>query len=218
MLQFDREPAFILKRTPYKENQYLLDLYSLNHGKLRAVARIGKQKTHRETESLAPFRELHISGRQKGELANLWHSDTIRSYPITGKDWLIAYYLNELLLLYAAPQADPALYQRYKQCLNAPEHRHLRHMEWYLIRELGLIPERSTEAPFYRLSAQDGWLMLEASKQGFAHELVSALEDGDIPLTHPQLKHYLQTLLSHHGKHSLRSKSTAQALMQLLRP
>lgn len=216
MLQLDREPAFILKRFPYKENQYLLDLFTLNHGKLRAIARITKSKTHRETETLAPFRELRISGQQKNELANLWQSETINIYHINGKDWLSASYLNELLLLYAAPEADSQLYQLYQRSLQQLDHTHLRQIEWHLICELGLIPERDTSAPYYQIHKQNGWLLLQAAKQGFSHELIYALETNELPLQHPQLKTYLQALLQQHNN-TLRSKQTAHTLMQLIR-
>lgn len=216
MLHFDREPAFVLKRSPYKENQYLIDLLSLNHGKIRGIARIGKQKTHRETENFAPFRELAISGQQKSELAQLWQSDILQSYNISGKSWLSASYVNELLLLYATPETDTRLYRLYQNCLQSPDHAHLRQLEWYLIRELGLIPEREQHAACYQIHAQEGWLLLQAAKQGFAHELVSALEAEHLPLEHPQLTSYLQSLLRHHGN-TPRSKQTAHALLQLLR-
>lgn len=216
MMQLDREPAFVLKRSPYKENQYLLDLFTLNHGKLRAVARIHKQKTHRETEHFAPFRELAISGQQKGELATLWQSDILQDFTLHGKDWLSLCYLNELLLLYAAPEADSLLYQYYQTCLQQPNHQHLRHLEYYLIQSLGIIPERESNSNFYQLHTQHDWIILKSAKQGFTHELVSSIENHQLPLDHPQLTLYLQSLLQHHGNR-LRSKSTAHDLIRLLR-
>lgn len=199
MIIFEREPAFILKRRPYKENAYLVDILSLNHGKLRASAKIRTQKNQRNTQEYAPFSEIEIYGRQKGELASLWKSEIIKQYPLHGKDFLSASYLNELMLQHAPDESAPLLYTLYKNCLKTPKHEQLRHLEWQLIQELGIIPERNKNANYYELIEREH-LILKPSTQGFCHTLITALEIGNLPLDHPQLKNYLQNLLAHHKK------------------
>lgn len=217
MQEFNCEPAFILKRTPYKENHYLLDIFSQHYGRLRATGRIAKQKTHRQTENLAPFRELRITGRQKTELANIFQSDIITYYPLNGKDYLAGIYLNELLLACTAPeQADNVLFSLYQRALETPAAAALRRIELHLISELGLIPERESDGAMYRLYLENEWFTLRPAKNGYDSNLITAIENGELPLAHPQLKQYLQTLLSVHQQRGSRSRSTAAALYQLL--
>jgi len=75
MIPLEQEPAFALHRKPYKENNYLIDIFSLNFGLFRASARIQQKKTHRKTNNYAPFLLLQISGQRKGELASLWQAE-----------------------------------------------------------------------------------------------------------------------------------------------
>ncbi len=218
MIQLENELCFVLKRSPYKENQYLIDIFAKNYGLIRAVARTSKKKTHRETEHLAPFREIRVSGQQKRELASLWQSEIHRHYPLNGKQWLTASYLNDLLLNHCSREADIELYEQYKKTLAEPSAENLRHIEWHLIKNQGLLPERLTDSAYYQLTAQQqDWLTLTSSEIGFAHELVIALENDELPLTHPQLKQYLQTLLRYQNTSALRSKNTALALLNLIK-
>lgn len=218
MQEFDREPAFILARTPYKESQYLLDILTLSHGRLRGIARITKQKTHRETENLAPFRELHISGRRKTELLTLQHSDIAHHYPLHGRDFLTGIYLNELILRTTeAEHPDPELYRHYRQALMQPDATTIRQLEWHLVQELGLLPERTHSAHAYRLQRENDWYSLQPASTGYEHNLIIALENNQLPTHHPQLKHYLQTLLSIQQHRDMQSKNTTLALLKLLK-
>lgn len=219
MLLIDRELAFILKRTPYKENQYLLDIFTQNHGRLRAIGRIANQKTHRETENFAPFRALAISGTRKADLLNLQQSEIIRSYSLIGTDFLSATYINELLLSHILlDEADDTLFTLYQQALANPQAASLRKIEFHLIYEKGILPERQINAPYYQLFLVNGWFELRPAKQGgYQHEMVTAVEIGKLPLHHPQLRHYLQTLLKNATHHQQHSKRTTTALLQLIK-
>lgn len=218
MQELDQEPAFILRRTPYQENQYLLDIFTRHYGRMRGIARITKQKTHRETDHLAPFRALQITGRRKAELLTVTHSDICRHFPLRGQQWLTGLYINELLLRCTeAEHPDKILYDYYQTALITPEASEIRQIEWHLIQEQGLLPERCCDAQYYRLYREHDWFSLRAATSGYEHRLITTLEKGELPLSHPQLKNYLQTLLSTQQAREMQSKNTALALISLLR-
>ena len=107
MIPLEQEPAFALHRKPYKENKYLIYIFSLNFGLFRASARIQQKKTHRKTNNYAPFLLLQISGQRKGELASLWQADVQYDFTPRPARLLHAHYLNEILLGLLPPD-DPA--------------------------------------------------------------------------------------------------------------
>lgn len=218
MQLFDREPAFILKRTLYKENQYLLDIFTQNYGRLRAVARITKQKTHRDTENLAPFRAVNIVGMRKHELLHIHQSEIIENYPLTGTDFLAANYLNELLLTnFHTDLVDVKLFRLYQSAIQNPQANVLRNIEFHLIYEQGLLPERQFNAPFYQLYQIHDYFELRPARQGYQHQMITSVESGELPNNHPQLKHYLQTLLKNSTNRPQYSRTTTEQLFNLLK-
>lgn len=218
MIIFDREPAFVLKRSPYRENHYRLDLLSENHGIVRAIARIRKQKTHRSTENYAPFRELAISGRQKSELASLWDSEISARFALSGSAIMNANYLNELILSFAAQNdASQKLYALYRRCLARPDARSLRTMEWFFICGLGVFPELIGAGAAYRFCFASGTPVLAATQRGYDHRMITALGEDRLPHEHPQLKSFLQTLLSFYSTRGTLTRATTSALYRLIR-
>lgn len=218
MLHFDRELAFVLKRAPYRENSYLLDLFFARYGIVRAVARIKKQKTYRNTENYSPFRELAVSGQQRNTLATLWESDIKGIYQPFGKGILSASYINELMLRFANDISETeALYARYKTTLQTPDAAHLRALEWYFISALGLFPETTAESAYFQLLPSTAGLNLVPTKQGYENALIAQLTRGELPLAHPHLKHLLQAILDYYLPARVRTKTTSVALYKLLR-
>ena len=218
MIHFDREPAFVLKRIPYGENHYRLDLLSEHHGLVAAIARIKKRKTHRNTENYAPFRELAISGRQKSGLASLWDSEILTLFTLGARQHMNASYLNELILSFAAHHDAPqALYPLYRRCLSSPDGRHLREMEWFFICQLGVFPEIVDDAATYRFHLGAGAPVLSGAVQGYDRELITALGENRLPYEHPQLQSFLQTLLSFYTTRKARTRTTTSALYELLK-
>lgn len=221
MLILDQEPAFILKRIPYGESRYLLDLLTQNHGLIRAIARISQQKTHRDTEQFAPFRELFIHLTKKTDLGNLHSAETKTIFPLHGKDWLTANYLNEIVLHNHHLDADFLLYEKYKLALSTCSARHIRALEVHLLLEAGLLPEREMTADFYRIDYSAGWARLIPNKTGFAANLIEAVETDNLEtLTDAeinQLKHYLQPLFQLGKARAVKTKRTAVDLLHLLK-
>jgi len=90
------EPCYILHRRKFKENSYLVDLFTQNYGVVRAATRsISKQKK----SLVQPFTPCHASWTQKKELASLTHIEQ-RGIPFTlmGNALASAFYMNEITL------------------------------------------------------------------------------------------------------------------------
>lgn len=218
MIVFDREPAFVLKRSLHGENHYRLDLLSENHGLFQAIARIKKRKTHRSTENYAPFRELAISGRQKSGLASLWDSEILTRFTLGGHHIMNASYLNELILSFAAQNDAPQeLYALYRTCLYRPDSPCLRRMEWFFIRQLGVFPEILGTAAAYRFLFTAGAPVLSAAPRGYDRRLIAALGENRLLNDHPQLQSFLQTLLSFYSTRRTSTRATTSALYRLLK-
>ncbi len=113
MTKVDLTPAYLLHRRAYKDNSLLLDFLTLEHGKIRLVARSArKSKT-----SMQMFMKLNISFSGKVELKSLnnWEVDDTPRL-LTGERLIFAMYANELIdrLLH---EYDPhfEIFHAYKQ-------------------------------------------------------------------------------------------------------
>lgn len=198
MIELSQEPAFILKRTPYREHHCFLDFFCKQQGIIRAVSRITSKKpqTH-----LNPFTRLSISGQKKHALANIYQIEIERQFSISMPFWLHLCYLNELILsLHPQEEADPILFDSYQEALQAPSNEKLRAIEWHFIELFALFPERKTTSAYYQLYQQDGFFTLLPSSVGFSHDFIVSVENATPNYHDPQAKRYFQTLLQHYKK------------------
>lgn len=60
-LSIDSEPGVILHTRPYQENSLLVELYTLNYGRISAVARISKKVSSRARGIYQPYALLKLS-------------------------------------------------------------------------------------------------------------------------------------------------------------
>ena len=187
MIPLEQEPAFALHRKPYKENNYLIDIFSLNFGLFRASARIQQKKTHRKTNNYAPFLLLQISGQRKGELASLWQAEV--QYDFTPR---------------------PA---RLLQRVDAPA---LRQFEYTLLTHLGLLPEVAHYAEFYRLDFTEEIAVLQPDSRGYNGQNLERLLHHDPDWQNPETRQLLQSLIHFYSQRRADTKRTAVALRQLL--
>jgi DNA repair protein RecO (recombination protein O) len=133
--------AFILHSRPYKESSALVDLFTLSHGRLRAVLRSARGKIG----SLArPFVPLELELRGRGELKTVSRLEAAGQANLLEGDALFSgLYLNELLIrLLPAEAPHPQLFDHYQLTLQAlaakrPLEPLLRAFEWRLLDELG---------------------------------------------------------------------------------
>lgn len=171
------QPAFVLHHRPYRETSVLLDLFTLEFGRITAVARGVRQTKSRLRPLLQLFVPLLVSWQGSGELVTLIGAES-NGYPnrLLGTGLLNGLYLNELLMRVLQKQ-DPhsALYTIYQQTLlelQGPQlqQKTLRLFEKKLLQELGfglqltevglsyegLIPEK-----YYQFHSEQGFELSE---------------------------------------------------------
>lgn len=217
MIRYTQEPAYILKRTAYREQQYLLDLLTQNHGIVRAVSRIPNQKTHRQTSLHVPFQKFLLTGQRRHELITVTHTDLAHSFHIENKNLLLAYYLNETILGLLPPDySEPELFKLYECTLNNLNAKSLRYFEYQILHQLGLWPEIPLQGTHYQLSQIHNPAIFIASPSGYDAQLVEALTNHQWISEHPQLKTLLQAIIAPHLSKTQHSKKTALALKRLL--
>src|SRR5690606_33416166 len=132
---------FILHSRPYKETSALVDLFTVQHGRLRAVLRGARGKVG----SLArPFVPLDLELRGRGELKSVSRLERAGIANLLSGDALFSgLYLNELLIrLLPAEDPQPGLFEHYRLTLEALAARRpleplLRAIEWRLLDDLG---------------------------------------------------------------------------------
>ncbi|QTR49585.1 DNA repair protein RecO [Candidatus Thiothrix anitrata] len=111
-------PAFILRRNPYRDTSVLLDLFTLEAGKITCVAKFGQGKNSRSKGMLEPFRQLDASWTGKGEVFTLFNAEEKRRFPLKAVGLIRAVYANELLLRALwQHQPQPELFAQYQQTL-----------------------------------------------------------------------------------------------------
>lgn len=155
MLRVELEPAFVLHHRPFRDTSVLLEVFSLEHGRVGLVARGARGPRSRLKGVLQPFRPLLLSWQLRGELGTLTGAEQAGAAPAppTGGDALLAlYYLNELLLRLTA-RLDPhrELYGIYAGAVAAllsgePVAPVLRRFEKRLLDVLGYGPDLARDA------------------------------------------------------------------------
>lgn len=142
----DLQNAFVLHRRPFKESSLIVDLFTINDGKVSLVARAGRGRKNSQSAILQPFTLLNIAFAGRGELKSSRLVEAISNgIPLTGHRLYTGFYLNELLhRLLPAEQPNPALFSYYQDALlalakHAPLEPLLREFELNLMQCLGHI-------------------------------------------------------------------------------
>lgn len=119
----EAEPGFILHAREYRENSRLLEVFSLNYGRLTLMARLGK-KTVKPQALLQPFCPLRLSFiKGRGDIYQLrGYNRAGAALQLQVPQIFCAAYINELLYYLLKP-ADPApaLFASYLSTLRALE-------------------------------------------------------------------------------------------------
>ena len=158
------EPIFILHRRKFKDNSYIVDIFSKKYGKIKAISRsISKQKKH----LMQPFVPAYGSWVQKTDLATL---NTIEpngsSHDFQPKALMSAFYLNEILMrAITAGDPHPQLFDNYATALKSLATTpniaaSLRTFEKQLLEEAGyginFAALLTSDAAWYDFSPKDG--------------------------------------------------------------
>lgn len=229
-MRLQTQPAFLLHRRPFRDSSDLLDLLTLDHGCLGAVARgLGRRRSGGSLAALLqPFRPLLVSVAGRGDLLNLAAVESGGSIADLRGDALFSgFYLNELVLRALQRfEPHPSVFLAYGaavEALGAAGSRRdaalaLRRFEFALIDDLGYaIDFGNTIAGAmvetdgsYRLQPGEGLVPVAAGK-GAQHavsgEDLLAIADGRLEAVRPAvLRGVAQRLLADHvGPEPLRS-------------
>ncbi|MDR5868213.1 DNA repair protein RecO [Halomonas koreensis] len=145
------QPAYLLHKRPYRETSALVELLTLDHGRVRAVARGVQRPGSRSRAALQPFAPLHLTWSGQGELKRLSLMETrAPAAMLAGEGLLCGLYANELLtrlLPVELPVGDVfAFYAAALEALPRPEARAgaLRSLERALLEALDAEPRFCT--------------------------------------------------------------------------
>lgn len=140
--------AFVLHRRPYRETSYIVDFFTLEEGRVSAVAKGVKNSKSDKKSLLQPFQALRLQLAGKSELKNLRHvENTAASLIFPGKALFCAMYVNELVnRIMPSGLSSDGLFHAYTTALTALSSSSdleltLREFEFSLLEEMGLLPD-----------------------------------------------------------------------------
>ena len=199
----ENQQAYVLHTRDYRESSQLVDLFSRDFGRLRAVAKGARGKRKSGGHQLQAFTPLSLSWRGKGDLKNLTAVEASgNSAVLQGEMLYIGLYLNELLVR-LLPEYVPheSLFDRYGELIvqlgisNDPEPL-LRRFELLLLDEMGYGFDMTTElsedrpivaAEYYHFTSDQGFIRIdgispESKESGFLGEYLLAMAEDNYQL------------------------------------
>ncbi|GAB2801363.1 DNA repair protein RecO [Halomonas shantousis] len=146
------QPAYLLHKRPYRETSALVDLLTLEHGRVRAVAQGVQRSGSKSRARLQPFSPLHVTWTGESDLKRLRLMESSGGVSLlAGEGLLCGFYVNELLTR-TLPLEFPVrevfgIYALTLEALTLPQHRApaLRRMEITLLEALDAAPVFSDE-------------------------------------------------------------------------
>jgi DNA repair protein RecO (recombination protein O) len=173
----EQHAAYILHRRAYRETSYILDVYSLEYGRISIVAKGATRGKNNTSALLQMFQPLLLSWSGRSNLKNLISVDApSAAFTFVSERLYCAFYLNELLLK-LAPEADPnpLLFSAYACALQGlKDKRHtesvLRTFELTLLTSIGLAPDFLMDSSsneiqsnlLYSLDAGEGFSLVKS--------------------------------------------------------
>lgn len=144
MRQTELQKAFVLHTRAYRDTSLLLEVFTINHGRLSLIARGVRNGKHRWRHLLMPFRQVELTWSGNGELQTLTQLESGGDcFDLRAKALFCGFYLNELIL-YLLPKQDTYtdIFELYGRTLRMLQNQHqlepcLRYFERHLLRMLG---------------------------------------------------------------------------------
>ena len=146
------QPAFILHGRDFQNTSRLLDVFTLDYGRVTLVAKGVRTSRSKLQGVLEPFSPLIISWSGKGDVQTLTGAESVKnSINLLGKQVMSAYYINELLQrLMTVHDPHSELFDIYKETLENFSHTEeelvLRKFEKQLLTEIGYGLNLETDA------------------------------------------------------------------------
>ncbi len=146
--RIENEPCFVLHRRDFRNTSLILEVFSVNHGRVAMVAKGARRPKSRTNALLQVFQPLLISWTGKGDLHTLTQVEAAEYVkPLAGGSYASAYYLTELIFrLLKHADVHEELFTLYAKALTAlresetnsqPIEVGLRLFEKQLLQELG---------------------------------------------------------------------------------
>lgn len=142
--------AIILRRSEFRESDYLMTVYTANYGKLRALVRGARKPTTRKTGQVELFTRVHLVLSGRGDLLNISQAETVEHYLPLQEDLsrsFIASHFVELLDQFAYegesnPRAFDLIVNALGWLCDAETNLQLaaRYYEFHLLRVMGYEP------------------------------------------------------------------------------
>lgn len=136
--------AFVLHTRPYRNTSLLVEFWTLEYGRLSAVARGAKRPQSAFRGILQPFQPLWIAYSGRGSLYQCQQAQSKKiAYSLPANAVYSGLYLNELMIrLLPEQESLPALFESYEQTLealqvNTEAESALRRFEKQFLQELG---------------------------------------------------------------------------------
>ncbi len=200
----ENQKAYVLHTRDYRESSQLVDLFSRDFGRLRAVAKGNRGKRKSGGYQLQAFIPLSLSWRGKGDLKNLTVVEALGNRAaLQGEMLYVGLYLNELLVR-LLPEYVPHenLFQYYGELMAQLGMSHdpeplLRRFELLLLEEMGygfdltheIIESRPIiPAEYYHFRPDQGFVRIDNVSKGskensFRGEHLLAIAEDNYQLT-----------------------------------
>ncbi|KEA65571.1 DNA recombination and repair protein RecO [Marinobacterium lacunae] len=180
--------GYVLHTRPYRESSLLVDLLTLEEGKISAVARGARRPKSRLRAALQPFQVLQLGWHGRHELKNLGGVEHVEVQPpLSGTALLCGLYVNELLQrLLQSGESCPRIFLYYRYVLNELQSGEdiegaLRTFERQLLEELGFglgLHGLDTRLE-YRFESQLGLVPAVAGQGGYSGRLLAAIAEDN---------------------------------------
>lgn len=142
------QASFILRRRDWRNSSLILDIFTRDHGCIRALAR-GARRSSAKTP-YQPFVMLNINWSGRQELKTLTGIEG-QVLPVAEENYLVLLYVNELIGAMLPPgEANTEVFSAYLELLQRAvvklEDSSLRRFELEMMRLLGYFPDVSVDA------------------------------------------------------------------------
>ena len=190
------QPAWVLHKRPYGDSSLLLELLTLELGRVSSVLKGARRKARGGNSGgiSQPFTPLLVTLAGRGELKSLRQVETAGpAIVLTGQQLFSGLYLNELITR-LLPRFDPhpRLFSHYGQLLprltSGQSEPALRRFECFLLEELGYHLNLSEDAQgdaiistnSYRFDPQTGLHPLRFSAENCEHSSLQNISGGSL--------------------------------------
>ena len=140
----DLQPAYVLHTQAFQNTSMLVDLFCVDYGRVRAVAKGARRAGSRTRAFLQPFQPVLVSLSGKTDLKSLISIEgSVNALRLQGTRLFSGLYINELLVrLVTFQESIPELYRSYQEAIVALSgerdlHSILRKFELSLLDALG---------------------------------------------------------------------------------